>query len=58
MEAVELMFVLLMVFLCIYAWIEVNPKIDFNAVTGHYLLWYNDPFDCYERKAITLWKKT
>jgi len=58
MATVEVMFVLLMVLLLIYAWRDVNPKIDFNSVTGHYILWYNDPFDCHERKAFILWKKT
>jgi len=56
MEAVELMFVLLIVFLLIFVWRQINPKIDHNTETGHYLLWYNDPFDYSQRKVITLWK--
>lgn len=57
MDTAELMFVLLIVFLLIFVWRYMNPKIDYNTETEHYLLWYNDPLDYGERKVITLWKR-
>lgn len=56
MEVVELVFLALIVFLLIFMYKVINPKIDINTETGHYILWYNDPFDIYARKAIQLWK--
>ena len=56
MESVELMFIILFVFLLIYAWKTINPQFDWNYYTGEKLLWYNDPFDSCQRKVIILWK--
>lgn len=56
MESVEIMFVLLILLLLIFAWKTVNPKLDWNYETGEKLLWYNDPFDLCKRKAVVLWR--
>lgn len=57
MATVDVVFMFFVVFLLIFVWSKINPKIDYNTITGHYLLWINDPFDYQERKAIVLWKK-
>ena len=57
MESVELMFIILLVLCLFFAWIKINPKLDWNYQTGDKLLWYNDPFDSCFRKAITIWKR-
>lgn len=56
MESVELMFLLLILLLLIYAWKTIDPKLDWNYETEERILWYNDPFDCYKRKSIRLWR--
>jgi hypothetical protein len=48
--------VLLILVLLAYVFFEIDPKIDHNTETGHYLLWFNDPFDQKSRKAIPLWR--
>jgi hypothetical protein len=57
MESVDLMFFILLVVLVIFAYVRINPKLDWNYQTGDRLLWFNDPFDSCKRKAITIWRR-
>lgn len=57
MESVDLMFSVLLVVLVIFTYVKIDPKLDWNYQTGDKLLWFNDPFDSCQRKAITIWKK-
>jgi hypothetical protein len=57
MESVDLMFFILLLVVVIFAWQKINPKLDWNYQTGDKLLWFNDPFDSCQRKAITIWKR-
>lgn len=54
--SIHLLFVIFGALLLIYIWRTIDPKLDNNYETGDLLLWYNDPFDKCERKAIKLWK--
>lgn len=56
MESVELMFIIAVLFLLVFAWRTIDPKLDWNCETKEKLLWYNDPFDSYTRKPIVIWK--
>lgn len=57
MKSVEVMFFLLVLFLLIYTWRIIDPKVDDNYETGEKLLWFNNPFNLCKRERITLWKK-
>ena len=57
MESVEMMFLLLAILVILFAYKRIDPKLDWNYETGERILWYNDPFDSCQRKAIILWKK-
>ncbi len=52
-----IIFSILILFLLIYCWFIIDPKLDWNYETGERLLWYNDPFGLYLRKSIVLYKK-
>lgn len=41
-------------FLLIYLWKTIDPKLDWNEETGERILWYNDPLDLCTRKSFTL----
>lgn len=56
MKTVDLMFLFLMVAVIFYVLWQINPLVDHNCVTGHYILWYNNPFTK-RRESITLWKR-
>lgn len=57
MEAVELMSLILFILVAIFTYNKINPSLDWNYETGEKLLWFNNPFDSWKRKAIVLWKK-
>lgn len=59
MNILDIITILVFLFIPIYLWIIINPKLDWNYETGERLLWYNDPFDLYfrSRKSIVLYRK-